>query len=161
MRLFIRVKDGQTFEHPIMEDNFHMAFPDVDMNNLPPEFVEFIRIAPPILGVYEKNQSVKYELIDGKYTDVFSCEQFTQEEKLAKQQQEKDNWTNSGMAAARPSWAFDESKCQFVPPTPDPSDETNKFAWSETKQDWVYIPPRPTVPGLWLFDIESGIWVKQ
>jgi hypothetical protein len=37
------------------------------------------------LGVYEKNQTVSYELVDGVYTDVFSCEQMTEEEKIAKQ----------------------------------------------------------------------------
>ena len=161
MRLFIRIKDGNPFEHPIMEDNFVMAFPGVDINNLPPEFAEFVRVEPPMLGPYEKNQSVRYELIDGKYTDVFSCEQMTQEEKLAKQQKVKDDWVNSGMATARPSWSFDEEKCLFVPPVPDPSDENNKFAWNEAKQQWVYVPPRPTVPGIWLFDIETGTWVKQ
>ena len=85
MELYIRLQNGEAFEHPILEDNFVLAFPDVDTNNLPPEFARFVRVSPPELGVYEKNQTVSYELIDGVYTDVFSCEQMTEEEKVAVQ----------------------------------------------------------------------------
>ena len=85
MNLYIRLQNGEPFEHPILEDNFVLAFPDVDTNNLPPEFARFVRVSPPELGVYEKNQTVSYELIDGVYTDVFSCEQMTEEEKVAVQ----------------------------------------------------------------------------
>ena len=31
MRLFIQIRDGQPFEHPIIEDNFREAFPDIDI----------------------------------------------------------------------------------------------------------------------------------
>ena len=44
MNLFIRIVDGQPFEHPIFEDNFKQAFPDVDLNNLPSEFLKFVRV---------------------------------------------------------------------------------------------------------------------
>ena len=53
MKLFIRIVDGQPFEHPIFEDNFKEAFPDVDTNNLPPGFAEFKRIEPPNIGMFE------------------------------------------------------------------------------------------------------------
>lgn len=46
-RLFIRIVDDQIFEHPILEQNFRMAFPNVDVDNLPPEFAEFIRVPCP------------------------------------------------------------------------------------------------------------------
>lgn len=61
MQLFIRVKDGQPFEHPIFEDNFRAAFPEVNIDNLPDGFAKFVRVSPPALGVYEKNQTVSYE----------------------------------------------------------------------------------------------------
>ena len=83
MNLYIRIKDGKPFEHPIVEENFKQAFPDVDLNNLPPQFARFVRVAPPVLGMYQKNQTVSYELVDGVYTDVFSCEQMTDEEIFA------------------------------------------------------------------------------
>lgn len=53
MRLFIRIVDGQPFEHPIFEDNFREAFPSIDIDNLPPEFAEFQRIAMPTIGLFE------------------------------------------------------------------------------------------------------------
>lgn len=82
MRLFIRLNDGVPFEHPIIEDNFRQAYPDIDLNNLPSEFIEFIRKPMPILGIYEKNLSVTYEIVDGYCTDIFSWDQMTEAEKL-------------------------------------------------------------------------------
>ncbi len=106
MELFIRIKDGQPFEHPIFGDNFREAFPDVDTNNLPAGFARFVRVEPPVIGVYEKNQTVSYQLVDGVYTDVFSVEQMTTEEVAAKQQATKDMWAaNNGSA----SWVFNEN----------------------------------------------------
>ncbi len=55
MRLFIQIRDGQPYEHPIFEDNFIMAFPHIDVNNLPSEFALFERIENPRVAklVYE------------------------------------------------------------------------------------------------------------
>ena len=44
MELFIQIRDGLPFGHPIYGDNFRQAFPDVDLENLPPEFARFERI---------------------------------------------------------------------------------------------------------------------
>ena len=65
MKLYIRIKDGQTFEHPIFEDNFREAFPDVDVDNLPDEFAHFERVAPPTLGVYEVYEGTSYGHVVG------------------------------------------------------------------------------------------------
>lgn len=46
-RLFIRIVDGKPFEHPLLESNVRAAFPKVDLDNLPPNFAEFIRIPRP------------------------------------------------------------------------------------------------------------------
>lgn len=134
MELFIRVKDGQPFEHPIFGDNFRQAFPDVDTNNLPPEFARFVRVQPPAVGAYEKNQTVSYQLVDGVYTDVFTCEQMTAEEIAAKQQAVKDAWAANGFA----SWTFNEATCSFDAPTPRPTD--GKFyQWDEPTTSWVEV----------------------
>ena len=53
MDFFIRIKDGQPFEHPIFGDNFRQAFPDVDVNNLPSEFAKFEHGEKITIGVYE------------------------------------------------------------------------------------------------------------
>lgn len=133
MELFIRVKNGQPFEHPIFGDNFRQAFPDVDTNNLPTEFARFVRVEAPRLGAYEKNQTVSYQLVDGVYTDVFSCEQMTAEEIAAKQQAVKDAWAaNNGFA----SWVFNETTCTFEAPILKPNDGKN-YRWDEPTTSWI------------------------
>ena len=140
MELFIRIKDGACFEHPILSDNFRQAFPDVNIENLPAEFARFVRIAPPVLGAYEKNQTVSYQLVDGVYTDVFICEQMTVQEIASKQQQVKDSWTNSNGFA---SWTFNEQTCAYEAPTPMPTDATmeNPYRWDEATTSWVLTNP--------------------
>lgn len=86
MELYIRIKDGQPFEHPILGDNFRQAFPDVDVNNLPPEFAKFERIEKANLGVYEVLTSnlPTYEFVDGICKDVWHKRNMTAEEKNSK-----------------------------------------------------------------------------
>lgn len=135
MELFIRIKDGQPFEHPIFSDNFRLAFPDVDTNNLPAEFARFVRIERPQVGPYEKNQTVSYQLVDGVYTDVFSVEQMTDDEKLAKQEYIKSQWLISPNWA---SWTFNDETCQYDPPVPRPNDG-KKYTWDELTTSWIEI----------------------
>jgi hypothetical protein len=134
MELFIRIKDGQPFEHPIFGDNFRQAFPNVDTNNLPAEFARFVRVAPPLVGPYEKNQTVSYQLVGDAYTDIFTVEQMTAQEIAAKQQATKDAWATNGFA----SWVFDETTCTFNPPTPYPTDN-KRYAWDESTTSWVEV----------------------
>ena len=132
MELFIRIVDGKPFEHPIFGDNFREAFPDVDTNNLPPQFARFVRVQPPIIGLYQKNQTVSYQLVDGVYTDVYSCEDMTAEDILEKQQIVKDAWAVNGFA----SWVFNETTCSFDPPIPYPNDD-KFYKWDELTTSWV------------------------
>ena len=134
MELFIRIKDGQPFEHPIFGDNFRQAFPNVDTNNLPAEFARFVRVQTPVLGPYEKNQTVSYQLVDGVYTDVFACEQLTVEEIATKQQAVKDAWASNGFA----SWLFNETTCAFEAPTPMPTDG-KIYRWDEPTTSWIEV----------------------
>ena len=128
MKLFIQIKDGKPFEHPILEDNFIQAFPDVYINNLPENFATFERIEQPRLGVYEKNQSSRYEIgDDGTCRDVWICEKMTEEEILEKQEFFKNLWTSSN---APKSWLFDEETCSFVPPIPYPENRY-EYYWDE------------------------------
>jgi hypothetical protein len=135
MELFIRIQNGQPFEHPILGDNFRQAFPHIDVNNLPSDFAKFVRVTPPVLGPYEKNQTVSYQLVNGVYTDVFACKQLTAEEIALKQQAVKDEWTaNNGFA----SWTFNETTCVFEAPTPMPNN--GKFyRWDEPTTSWIEV----------------------
>jgi hypothetical protein len=81
-RFFIRIKDGQPFEHPIHHDNFVLAFPDVDINNLPPEFAEFIRHSPEIPAQHEVLVEA-YGWVGDKVTDEWIVRPMTDEERKA------------------------------------------------------------------------------
>jgi hypothetical protein len=138
MELFIRIKDGQPFEHPIFGDNFREAFPHVDVNNLPPDFARFERVQPPVWGPYDKNQRVTYERgADGVYRDVWACDPMTADEVKAKQDEVKAQWAASDVTFK--SWAFDEEKCAFEAPVPYPT--TGKsYYWEESSLSWVELP---------------------
>ena len=45
MECIIKIVDGVPFEHPIILDNFVSAYPELDLNNLPPEWAKFERLA--------------------------------------------------------------------------------------------------------------------
>ena len=137
MELYIRIKDGQPFEHPIFGDNFRAVFPNIDTDNLPPEFARFERIAPPALNVYEVNE-VTYAWVDGVVKDVHSVRQMTNEEIIAKQNQIKTAWANDGYA----SWIFDETSCSFQPPTPYP-DDGKRYRWDEATTSWKETESTP------------------
>ena len=135
MELYIRLKNGQPFEHPILGNNFREVFPDVDVNNLPDWAIRFERIPQPVIGVYEKNQQVTYQIIDGVCKDVWTCEQMTDEEKLAKQNAVKDKWAAGPNFA---SWTFNETTCVFEPPVSYPTDG-KIYRWDEETTSWVGV----------------------
>lgn len=134
MQLFIRIKDGKPFEHPILESNLKAVFPDIDVNNLPPEFARFERIERPSLGVYEVYENLTYEWIDGVVKDVHHIRDMTEEEKNAKQNAVKSSWSINGFA----SWSFNEETCMFDPPIPHPEDGLF-YDWNEEALRWEVI----------------------
>jgi hypothetical protein len=86
MELFIRIKDGQPFEHPILGDNFRQAFPNIDVNNLPPEYARFERVEKPnSAGTFEVEE-LSYQWVDGIVKDVWTVRQMTDEEHQEKLQ---------------------------------------------------------------------------
>lgn len=132
--LYIQVVDGLPFQHPILENNLLEAYPGIDLEDEASGFVKFVRVAPPVLGPYEKNQTVTYELVDGVYTDVFKCEQLTPEEKTAKQNEVKELFAQSPFK----SWVFDEEQCRFKPPF-DPPNTINHYRWNEEKVNYDLV----------------------
>lgn len=110
MELFIRIIDGQPFEHPIMGENFREAFPHVDVGNLPPEFAKFERIELFNCGVYDVYEGVTYEWIDGIVKDVHHIRPMTDAEKAEK--------IAIAMAEPHPDgWVFSEEECSWIPIT--------------------------------------------
>lgn len=86
MELFIRLVDGQPFEHPIFGDNFRQAFPDVDVDNLPPEFARFERVEQPNAATTFEVEECSYQWVDGIVKDVWTVRPMTAEEEAQKRQ---------------------------------------------------------------------------
>jgi hypothetical protein len=86
MELFIRIVDGQPFEHPIFGDNFREAFPHVDIENLPPEFAKFERVQQPNANSVFEVEELSYQWVDGIVKDVWTVRPMTAEEEIQKRQ---------------------------------------------------------------------------
>jgi len=85
MDLFIQIRDGQPYEHPIADWNFYDAFPHIDPNNLPPEFARFERIpyCDIPVGTYEV-PILSYQWVGSIVKDVWSTRPMTDDEKVIK-----------------------------------------------------------------------------
>lgn len=84
MRLFIKINNGAPVDHPMLEDNFVQAFPDIDTSNLPKEFALFERVPKPLAGMYEVVEGPEYKFVDGVVKDVWSVRPMTDEEVQSK-----------------------------------------------------------------------------
>jgi len=136
MELFIQIKNGQPHEHPIFGDNFREAFPEVDTENLPPEFARFTRHPQPPIGVYEIYQGVTYELDEsGGYCDVHHVRTMNADEILHKQNQTLEAWKQADGFA---SWTLNKDTCSMEAPAPYPQDG-KPYTWDETTVSWVQI----------------------
>lgn len=136
MELFIRVIDGQAFEHPIIGDNFRDAFPNIDTENLPEGFARFTRYPQPLIGPYEVYQGVSYERDEtGNFCDIHHVRNMTDEEKLEKQNSVKLAWQQVN---GFPSWNLDEVTCTMQPPVAYP-DDGNVYKWDETTTSWLPV----------------------
>ncbi len=134
MELYIRIKDGQPFEHPILEDNFRQAFPEIDTNNLPFNFARFTRVPEPVMGPYQVCDGCTYEWVAGVVTDLHHVRDMTEEEKTIKQNETKASWAERGY----PSWIFNEETCSFDPPTPRPTGD-KLYLWNEQTTAWIEV----------------------
>ena len=134
MKMFIQIRDGEPYEHPILEANFTQVFPDIDTNNLPANFANFERVPVSWIGVYQIYEGFSYEFVDGIVKDVHNIRDLIVEEKIAKQNKTKEYWATNGY----PSWVFDELNCSFVAPIPMPTDGKSYF-WKEETQTWEIL----------------------
>lgn len=133
MELFIQIRDGRPFEHPILGDNFRDAFPHIDTNNLPNEFARFERIDPPQCGTYEVLLGPSYQWDGDIVKDFWLVRPMNEQEKTQKQEMIKSNWAQYGY----PSWSFDETTCAFIPPISVPTD--GLYRWDEPSLSWILI----------------------
>ena len=136
MKLYIRYENGELIDHPIMEENLLQLFPGLDVNNLPPTLIEFVRVPHPEIGVYEVYEGSHYAIVDGVCTDIHQVRSMTTEEKLEKQTQVKSEWALREWN----SWTFDEETCHFNPPTFPPQDG-KLYLWNEATTSWYEYTP--------------------
>jgi len=153
MRCFIRVEDGKPVEHPIIEQNFVDSFPHIDIDNLPPEFANFIRIAPPIPGVYEVYEGVTYEWNGSAFTDVHHIRPMTEEEKNVKIEEAKSRKPEDHVNI---SWRFDEEQCQWIGQALN-RPENGVWRFDHNLMEWV-PQPEPPYPS-WVLSPNGKRWV--
>lgn len=101
MNLYIQIKDGKPDQHPLIESNVLQVWPDIDLNNLPPNLAKFVRIPQPNateLPVSHFQTAVcTYELAeDGvTYQDTWRVEDMNDDEKyMVTKKQKRDNQSN-------------------------------------------------------------------
>lgn len=131
-RLYIQVRNGGPYEHPIHEENMRAVFPDFDPNNPPDGFEEFFRHPLPTCGPFEVYVDTYYEKHDGKWQDYHHVRKMTPTEKAERLRDIRENFPF-------PSWTLDEETLNWTPPFPPPDQEKHYF-WDEQKQDWYEVP---------------------
>ena len=156
MNLFIQIEDGQTVNHPALEDNLIQAFGAV-----PDHWAQFVRVERPIPGVYEilEYNQPTYQKVDGVWTDVWLLRPMTETEIAAKQQIVKDDWVARRQAENWSAWLFDESTCSYIPPIPrpDPVQGTIVF-WCGAENNWKQAPEYPSDGKQYQFDFFGWQW---
>ena len=150
MELYIQIKNGQPFEHPIFGDNFRQAFPHLDVNNLPAEFARFERIEKPNTAGPFQIEEVSYQWVNGVVKDVWTTREMTDAERAAKTTFLTDHILRS--IVDRKTYAQDRAD--------NGPDETTRQAFAEyltalnafVLQDVVNpnipYPPRTTIDGI-------------
>jgi hypothetical protein len=140
MELFIQIRDGQPFEHPIFGDNFREAFPSVDVDNLPPEFARFERVECPHLATTFQVDEVSYQWVNGMVKDVWSVREMTAEERTQKIQ----HLTDKANIAVQQLKGFAEQHFDAAP------DAVAKQTWSDylvQLNAWILVDPtNPQIP---------------
>jgi len=171
MELYIRIKDGQPFQHPILGDNFRQAFPDIDVNNLPAEFAKFERVERPVLGMYEVmvSENPTYELVDGVYKDVWQKRDMTAEEKETTRQvaikAAQSAWAARDQAENWSAWVLNEETMKYDPPITRPEPDQAKLdagiftVWCGADANWKDTPVRPVNENHYTFDFFAWQWI--
>ena len=137
-KLYIQIKDGKPYQHPIAEENLIQAWPGLDLKNLPVWLAPFERVhfsqRPPI-GPYDKYiKEIYYEKADGVITERFEMVSMTSEEKIAKQDAEKAAWEAQDPPGPA-SWTFNPTYCEYMAPVPYPEDGLF-YIWNEDTKTW-------------------------
>lgn len=162
MQLYIQIRDGQPYEHPILEENLVAAFPDIDLNNLPPEFARFERVANPRLANIYQLDVVSYQWVGDVVKDVWTVQDKDPEEqnKIRAEQRQAaiDRWNSLPQRENFSAWVFNEDTLKYEPPIPRPTD--GKYMWHGATHSWVQPPERPDDGKEYTLDFVAVAWVE-
>jgi hypothetical protein len=137
MSLYICIKDGQPFEHPITKETMALVFPHEDINNLSENFMLFERVEKRDTQIYEIYEGNTY-VIDGSVVkDSHNFRLMTLQEKDTYIQTVTQEWQAYEFYC--PSWIYSDKEGGFVPPFPPPKDGKN-YIWDEPTTNWVLAP---------------------
>lgn len=82
MNYLIKIVDGKPVDHPIPEDNFRRAFPNIDPNDPAPDFAKFVRVPREVFDQYTVVLGgPTYEWDGGVVKDVWQTRAMTPEER--------------------------------------------------------------------------------
>jgi hypothetical protein len=166
MQLYIKLQNNKPVDHPFTRENMLSAYPEVDLDNLPESWAEFVRVQPPKVGPYEVVEGF-YEWVGDVIKDVWYIYPMSPEEKAAKQDRVKRNYIADGGFS---NWLFDEERCCHVPPVPMPTDG-KPYMWVQLGLVWVEMPltpapehnrpPYPMDGHTYLYNEANNTWIKQ
>ena len=171
MNLYIEIENGQTKNHPALEDNLIQAFGAV-----PEHWVPFERVERPVLGAYEVmvSETSTYELIDGVWKDVWCKRDMTAEEKEVVNQANRqaaikvvqDVWAARPQAENWSAWVFNEEVLIYEPPALRPDRDQTKIDagvftyWCGADANWKDTPAKPVDENQYKFDFLAWQWVQ-
>lgn len=137
MNLYIQVKDGLPFEHPVLESNLRQTYPLASYKNIPEGFAKFTRILKPKVGPYEMCKSGPYIWCEeGQcFKDNWTVRPMTHTEKVNKI---RSVWLSKG---GYDSWIVNEDTYEMEAPTAKP-DDGQEYEWDEETLSWV-LPSQP------------------
>jgi len=156
MAFYIQVIDGVPVNHPALEENLIDAF-----GSVPEGWELFVKKPSPRLTPYQyiEQDQHSYAKIDGVWTDVWAVIEFTEEQKLRRQNRVKNSFANRPYAENFASWIFNEEECQYEPPVKYPNDG-KIYAWSGVDNAWKEISQAPNDGIGYEFDYSQWYWVQ-
>jgi hypothetical protein len=159
--LYIQVQDGQTVNHPVLQQNLMDVFGEI-----PAHFEEFTRISMPnpgTLGVFQKFQETyetpTYQKVDGVWQDTWTVVDMTAEEKAAKIS------SVQSLPQMFASWTFNPDTCTWSAPVPLPADSGTgtppiQYMWNEVTGSWALAPTSapPETGGPYGWNLADQTW---
>jgi len=126
---YIRVVNGEAFEHPLMEENLRQVIPNFDPDNLPPGLEKIERKPIPQVKFLETYVGSSYQKIDGAWQEVHNVRPLTKEQIAAKIDFAKMTFLFSD------TWTLNTETGEWIPPVPYPNDG-KPYLWNNEKQKW-------------------------